>query len=191
MVPTSLVPPAGPRAQGWTGKRRSGLGQCLAEVGGFTLSPSARTGPSRLGPAGEGRSDGGVLHLHPRGQARYPEGGRRREDEPHGEGWRVRADAGDDEHQGDEGLENPHAGARAPVPPVYGSGRPAFSPPTVLRGRGRIFPAPARGNPSLTLERRRPVTENSQYAEFAGRILRAYCRCGANWGYSHNVCTIA
>ena len=40
-----------------------------------------------------------------------------------------------------------HAGARAPVPPVYGSGRPAFSPPTVLRGRGRIFPAPARGEP--------------------------------------------
>src|ERR1700733_137530 len=40
------------------------------------------------------------------------------------------------------------AGARAPVPPVYGSGRPAFSPPTVLRGRGRIFPAPARGNPA-------------------------------------------
>jgi hypothetical protein len=39
------------------------------------------------------------------------------------------------------------AGARAPVPPLYGSGRPAFSPPTVLRGRGRIFPAPARGTP--------------------------------------------
>ena len=31
-----------------------------------------------------------------------------------------------------------------PVPRLYGSGRPAFSPPTVLRGRGRIFPAPAR-----------------------------------------------
>jgi hypothetical protein len=73
---------------------------------GFILSPSARTGPSRLGPAGEGRSDGGVLHLHPRGQARYPEGGRRREDEPSGEGWRVRANAGDGEHQGDEDLEN-------------------------------------------------------------------------------------
>ena len=51
---------------------------------GFILSPSARTGPSRLGPAGEGRSDSGVLHHHPRGQARYPEGGRRREDEPPG-----------------------------------------------------------------------------------------------------------
>ena len=53
---------------------------------GFILSPSVRTGPSRLGPAGEGRSDGGVLHLHPRGHARYPEGGRRREDEPPGRG---------------------------------------------------------------------------------------------------------
>ena len=40
-----------------------------------------------------------------------------------------------------------HAGARAPVPRLYGSGRPAFSPPTVLRGRGRIFPAPAWGTP--------------------------------------------
>ena len=35
---------------------------------GFTLSPSARTGPSGFGPAGEGRSDSGVLHLHPQGQ---------------------------------------------------------------------------------------------------------------------------
>jgi hypothetical protein len=56
----------------------------------FILSPSARTGPSRLGPAGEGRSDGGVLHLHPQGQARYPEGGRRREDEPQGRVARSR-----------------------------------------------------------------------------------------------------
>jgi hypothetical protein len=50
---------------------------------------------------------------------------------------RLQDQAGDDEHQGDEHLEDRHAGARAPVPPVYGSGRPAFSPPTVLRGRGR------------------------------------------------------
>jgi len=57
--------------------------------------------PSRLGPPGEGRSDGGVLHLHPDGQARYPEGGRRREDEPPEERWRVRANT-DDKHQGDE-----------------------------------------------------------------------------------------
>jgi hypothetical protein len=40
------------------------------------------------------------------------------------------------------------AGARAPVPRLYGSGRLAFSPLTVLRGRGRIFPAPARGDPA-------------------------------------------
>ena len=67
---------------------------------------------------------------------------------PQGRVARTRQYRGDDEHQGDEHLENGHAGARAPVPPVYGSGRPAFSPPTVLRGRGRIFPAPARGNPA-------------------------------------------
>jgi hypothetical protein len=60
--------------------------QCLAEVGGSILSPSARTGPSRPGPAAEGRSDSGVLHLHPPGRARYPEGGRWREDEPLGRG---------------------------------------------------------------------------------------------------------
>ena len=58
---------------------------------------------------------------------------------------RSRQYRGDEEHQGDQQPENRHAGDRAPVPPVYGSGRPAFSPPTVLRGRGRIFPAPARG----------------------------------------------
>ena len=47
---------------------------------------------------------------------------------------------------GSEGKRSCNAGL-APRTPVYGSGRPAFSPPTVLRGRGRIFPAPARGNP--------------------------------------------
>ena len=121
------MPPAGPQAQGWTGKCKSGaVGVGLGW--GFILSPSVRTGPSRLGPAGEGRSDGRVLHLHPRGQACYPEGGRRREDDPPGEGWRVRANAGDDEHQGDEDLENspPHSGlppraplCMAPVAPLF------------------------------------------------------------------------
>ena len=81
----SLLPPAGPQAQGWTGKRKSSQCECWA---GVELHPLAigQDRPSRLGPAGEGRSDGGVLHLHPRGQARYPEGGRRREDEPPGRG---------------------------------------------------------------------------------------------------------
>jgi hypothetical protein len=70
--------------------------------------------PSRLGPAGEGRSDSGVLHLHPRGQARYPEGGRRREDEP--QARRVRANTGDDEHQGDDirGAARPERAIRVP-----------------------------------------------------------------------------
>jgi len=69
--------------------------------GGVILSPSAQDRPSRLGPTAEGRSDSRVLHLHPWGQARYPVGGRRREDEPQ-EGVRVRAYTDDDEHQGDE-----------------------------------------------------------------------------------------
>jgi hypothetical protein len=88
-----LSPPAGPRAQGWTGKCKSGHCHRLAEVGIHPLA-IGQDRPSRLGPAGEGRSDSRVLHLPPRGQARYPEGGRRREDEPPRQGWRVRANAG-------------------------------------------------------------------------------------------------
>ena len=124
-----LLPPAGPQAQGWTGKCKSStVGVGLGWV--FILSPSARTGPSRLGPAGEGRSDGGVLHLHPRGQARHPEGGRRREDEPPGEGWRVRANAGDDEHQGEEDLENSpaHPGLPPRTPRRMGCRPRCFNP---------------------------------------------------------------
>ena len=63
------LPPAGLRLKDGPASARAIHCQCWAEVG-FILSPSARTGPSRLGPAGEGRSDGGVLHLHLRGQAR-------------------------------------------------------------------------------------------------------------------------
>ena len=40
------------------------------------------------------------------------------------------------------------AGALPPCPRAYGLVGPAVSPPNVLRGRGRIFPAPARGNPA-------------------------------------------
>jgi hypothetical protein len=40
------------------------------------------------------------------------------------------------------------AGARAPVPPCMAPVAPLFHPLTVLRGRGGIFPAPARGNPA-------------------------------------------
>jgi hypothetical protein len=54
-----------------------------------------------------------------------------------------------------------HAGARAPVPRLYGSGRPAFSPPTVLRGRGKIFPAPARETPAPKVDRRPDFSHGS------------------------------
>ena len=109
----SLLPPAGPQAQGWTGKCRA----ATVSVGlrwGFTLSPSARAG-----------------------QARYPEGGRRREDEPLGEGWRVRANAGDDEHQGDEDRENSpaHPGAAAPHPACMAPVAPLFRPYRPTRTR--------------------------------------------------------
>ena len=89
-----------------------------------------------------------MLHLHPQGQARYPEGGRRREDEPPRGGWRVRANGGDDEHQGDEDLENSSVpGPAAPHPAAYGLSPPLFQPLTAYAARGRIYPAPARGGP--------------------------------------------
>jgi hypothetical protein len=52
------MPPAGPQAQGWTGKSKAATVSFRLRWGSI-LSPSAR-----------------------QGQARYPEGGRRREDEP-------------------------------------------------------------------------------------------------------------
>jgi hypothetical protein len=54
-----LLPPAGPQAQGWTGTCKSCHCQFWLRVG---IHPRAigQDRPSRLGPAGEGRSDGGV-----------------------------------------------------------------------------------------------------------------------------------
>jgi len=43
------VPPAGPQAQGWTGKREGGHCQCLADAGVHPLA-SARTGLADLAP---------------------------------------------------------------------------------------------------------------------------------------------
>jgi len=64
-----------------------------------------------------------------------------------GEGWRVRVNNPETPStRATSTWRTVHAGARAPVPRLYGSGRPAFSPPTVLRGRGRIFPH-QRGEP--------------------------------------------
>ena len=114
---------------------------------GFILSPSARTGPSRLGPAGEGRSDGGVLHLHPRGQARYPEGGRRREDEPPGKGGAFAPIPGDVEHQGDEHLESgPGGGSRPRAPRVWLRSPRFFTPYRPTRTR-QDLPCTSAGEP--------------------------------------------
>ena len=69
---------------------------------------------------------------------------------PRGRVARSRQYRGDVEHQGDERLKSVQAGAPppCPVPRAYGLVGPAVSPPDVLHGRGRIFPAPARGNPA-------------------------------------------
>jgi hypothetical protein len=83
--------------------------QCLAEVGGHPRAVG-QDRPSRLGPRGEGRSDSGVLHLHPGGQARSPEGGRRREDEPP-KGVRVRANTGRPRAPGRREHQASHAAA--------------------------------------------------------------------------------
>ena len=66
---------------------------------------------------------------------------------PQGKGGAFAQIQNGGEHQGDEHLENAPCGGSAPVPRAYGLVGPAVSPPDVLRGRGRIFPAPARGTP--------------------------------------------
>jgi hypothetical protein len=85
----SLLPPAGPRAQGWTGKCKSGHCQCLAEAG---IHPLA-IGQDRPSPLPGRVADG--ERMNPR------------------KGVRVRANAGDDEHQGAEhgAAEPPRLGA--------------------------------------------------------------------------------
>jgi hypothetical protein len=62
-------------------------------------------------------------------------------------GW-TPADSPDARHETTEqkGTQR-QGGAAAPDPAAYGLVGPAVSPPDVLRGRGRIFPAPARGEP--------------------------------------------
>jgi hypothetical protein len=99
----------------------------------LSVSGRGRDSPSRHRP-------GQVLA----GLASYPEGGRWREDEPHGKGG---AFAPTWETTGTRATRTWRTvtPGLAPRTPVYGSGRPAFPPPTVLRGRGRIFPAPPRG----------------------------------------------
>ena len=142
------LPPAGPQAQGWTGKCRSGHGQCLAEVGMHPLA-IGQDRPSRLDPAGEGRSDGGVLHLRPRGQARYPEGGRRREDEPPGRGWRARASTGRRRAPGRRapGQPSPPGGSPPRDPAIYGLAAPSVLPPCCLRGTRQDLPCTSAGEP--------------------------------------------
>ena len=57
---------------------------------------------------------------------------------------------GDDQHQGDNHPENClHPGARRPRTPLsMGSPPLVFYHPAACAARGRIFPAPARGNPA-------------------------------------------
>ena len=59
----------------------------------------------------------------------------------------VRADIGDDEHQGYEHLGLlAHSGGAAPDPVVYELSSPLFQPLAAYAARGRVFPAPARRN---------------------------------------------
>ena len=71
-----------------------------------------------------------VLHLHPRGLARYPEGDRWREDEPSPAEVRVRAMPG----------SSPMDSGLPPRAPRLWARRPCFPPPCVLRGRGKSSP---------------------------------------------------
>lgn len=58
--------------------------------------------PSRPKPPGQGRSSGRALHLDPGALPSYPEGGRRRENEPPPAERAIAPIPEDDEHQGDE-----------------------------------------------------------------------------------------
>ena len=92
---------------------------------GFTLSPSARTGLADLAPRAKvGQTVGCSTFTHGAKPATQ-EGGRRREDEPPGRGGAYAPIPGDDEHQGDEDLENcPHPGLAAPGPRYLWARRP-------------------------------------------------------------------
>ena len=95
----SLLPPAGPQAQGWTGKCKSSRCQSLVEVGIHPLAIS-QDRPSRLGPAGEGRSDSGcsTFTRGAKPATRRVADGERMNPQGKGGAFAPR----DDEHQGDE-----------------------------------------------------------------------------------------
>ena len=100
---------------------------------GFILSPSVRTGPSGRGPAGEGRSDGGVCSTFTRGAT--PAATRRVADgermNPPGESARSRQYRGDVEQQGAEhqGDGSTMRGRLAPpCPPCMAPVAPLFHP---------------------------------------------------------------
>ena len=140
----SMLPPAGPRAQGWTGEVRERHCRCWAGVGVHPLA-IGQDRPSRLGPAGEGRSDGGVLHLHPRGQARYPEGGRRREDEPPGKGGAFAPIQETTSTRATSTWRTVRARGCRPGPCGVWAVAPAVSTPHCLRGTRQDLPCTSAG----------------------------------------------
>jgi hypothetical protein len=75
------VPPAGPRAPGWTrqSRRRSYLWLRFWSRHPAAIGQASPSGPF---PPGTGRSSGRALHLYRAGMARSPEGGRQRRDDP-------------------------------------------------------------------------------------------------------------
>ena len=77
---------------------------------------------------------------------------------PQGKGWRVRADTKETSStRATSTWRTVHAGARAPVPPCMAPVAPLFHPLPSYADAGRIFPAPARGEPrtpSLSRPRR-------------------------------------
>jgi hypothetical protein len=80
-------------------------------------------------------------------QARYPEGGRRREDEPPGKGGAFAPIPGDVEHQGDEHLESgPDGGSRPRAPRVWLRSPRFFTPYRPTRTR-QDLPCTSTGEP--------------------------------------------
>ena len=81
------------------------------------------------------------------GERMNPQGRARRAITEDREGWRVRANTEETSStRATSTWRTVHAGARAPVPPVYGSGRPAFTPYRPTRTR-QDLPCTSAGEP--------------------------------------------
>ena len=89
-----------------------------------------------------------MLHLHPRGQARYPEGGRRREDETPAGGVRVRANTTRRQAPGRRAPRELATRGCRPVPPLVWLRSPRFFTPYRPTRTRQDLPCTSAGDPA-------------------------------------------